>query len=72
MAVGLPAGFHLHDLRHTGNQLAAMTGASTRELMRRMGHASMRAALAYQCASDELIGRSRTGWGPRRVGVPDR
>jgi integrase len=26
-AVGLPAGFHFHDLRHTGNQLAAASGA---------------------------------------------
>ena len=39
---------HFHDLRHTGNQLAAATGASTRELMGRMGHSSMRAALIYQ------------------------
>ena len=29
-----------HDLRHTGNTLAASTGASTQELMARMGHAS--------------------------------
>ena len=36
---------HLHDLRHTGNHFAAASGASTRELMHRMGHASMRAAL---------------------------
>ncbi|MGH3884513.1 MAG: hypothetical protein ACRDRC_14095, partial [Pseudonocardiaceae bacterium] len=28
-------------------------GASTRELMHRMGHASMRAALIYQHATDE-------------------
>lgn len=53
VALGLPAGFHFHDLRHTGNQLAAMSGASTRELMRRMGHGSMRAAMIYQHASDE-------------------
>ena len=39
---------HFHDLRHTGNHLAAATGASTRELMGRMGHSSMRAALIYQ------------------------
>ena len=45
---GLPAGFHFHDLRHTGNILAAASGASTRELMHRMGHGSMRAALIYQ------------------------
>ncbi|MGN9911625.1 site-specific integrase [Phytohabitans sp. LJ34] len=52
-AVGLPDGFHFHDLRHTGNNLAASTGASTRELMHRMGHSSMRAALIYQHATSE-------------------
>lgn len=46
-----PAGIRFHDLRHTGNTLAAATGASTKELMARMGHASMRAALIYQHAS---------------------
>jgi integrase len=51
--VGLPAGFHFHDLRHTGTTLAASSGASTRELMHRMGHASMRAALIYQHATSE-------------------
>jgi integrase len=39
---------HFHDLRHTANTLAAATGASTRELMHRMGHASSAAALRYQ------------------------
>lgn len=52
-AVGLPEGFHFHDLRHTGNQLAARSGASIRELMRRMGHSSVRAALIYQHATDD-------------------
>ena len=52
-AVGLPEGFHFHDLRHTGNNLAASTGASTRDLMHRMGHSSMRAALIYQHATSE-------------------
>lgn len=42
---------HFHDLRHTGNALAAATGASTKELMARMGHSSVRAALIYQHAS---------------------
>ena len=51
--VGLPAGFHFHDLRHTGNQLTAASGATTRELMHRMGHGSMRAALIYQHATSE-------------------
>jgi integrase len=50
---GLPAGFHFHDLRHTGNNLAAACGASTRELMHRMGHGTMRAALIYQHATGE-------------------
>ncbi|MEU0586249.1 tyrosine-type recombinase/integrase [Streptomyces sp. NPDC006132] len=51
-------GLHFHDLRHTGNTLAASTGASTRELMARMGHSTARAALIYQHASaarDRLI-----------------
>jgi integrase len=43
---------HFHDLRHTGNTLAAMTGASLRELMDRMGHSSPRAALIYLHGSD--------------------
>lgn len=45
--------FRFHDLRHTGNTLAAWTGASTKELMARMGHASPRAALIYQHATPD-------------------
>jgi integrase len=52
-AAGIPGEFHFHDLRHTGNTLAAASGASTRELMHRMGHSSMRAALIYQHATSE-------------------
>ncbi len=51
-AVGIE-GFRFHDLRHTGNTLAASTGASTKELMSRMGHASPRAALIYQHATQD-------------------
>jgi integrase len=51
--LGLLSGFHVHDLRHTGNTLAAASGASTRELMHRMGQSSMRAALIYQHATSE-------------------
>jgi len=47
VAAGVPD-LHFHDLRHTGNTMAAATGASLRELMERMGHASTRAALVYQ------------------------
>ena len=50
---GLPVGFHFHDLRHTGNNLAVASGASTRELMHRMGHGTMRAALIYQHATSD-------------------
>jgi integrase len=50
-AVGL-ADLHFHDLRHTGNTLAATAGATLRELMDRMGHDSERAALIYLHGSD--------------------
>ncbi|MFI0350375.1 tyrosine-type recombinase/integrase [Actinomadura sp. 9N407] len=39
---------HFHDLRHTGNTLAADMGVSLRNLMTRMGHDNERAALRYQ------------------------
>ena len=50
-------GVHLHDLRHTGNQLTANAGANPKELMARMGHDSERAALSYLHSSRE---RQRT------------
>jgi integrase len=46
------ADVHFHDLRHTGNTLAASTGATLRELMDRMGHDSQRAAMVYLHGSD--------------------
>jgi integrase len=46
-AIGMP-GLHFHDLRHTGNTMASDSGASLRDLMARMGHDSMQAALIYQ------------------------
>jgi integrase len=51
-AAGL-ADLHFHDLRHTGNTLAASAGATLRELMDRMGHDSQRAAMIYLHGSDE-------------------
>lgn len=51
---GLPDGFRFHDLRHTANLLAASTGASTADLMARMGHSSPGAALRYQHATRDL------------------
>lgn len=50
--LGAP-GLYFHDLRHTGNLLAAQTGTSTKDLMARMGHDDMRAALIYQRATSE-------------------
>jgi integrase len=60
---------HLHDLRHLAGTLAASTGAGTKELMHRLGHASPQAALRYQHATRErdcaiaeaLDGLIRTG-----------
>lgn len=51
-ALGVP-GLHFHDLRHTGNMFAARSKASLRDLMDRMGHDSVRAALIYQHATAE-------------------
>jgi integrase len=51
-ACGLPQ-VHFHDLRHFSLTMAAMTGASTKELMRRGGHASPAAALRYQHATED-------------------
>lgn len=62
---------HFHDLRHTGNTLASQTGATLKELMHRMGHSTVRAAMIYQHNSpgrdqkiaealDDLIAELRT------------
>jgi integrase len=41
-------GLRFHDLRHTAATLAAAAGATTRELMERMGHTSSAVAMRYQ------------------------
>jgi integrase len=64
-------GLRFHDLRHTAATLAVAAGASTRELMVRMGHSSSAAALRYQhvmagrdaaiaAALDELVRAAST------------
>lgn len=50
--VGLE-GLRFHDLRHTAGTLAAQTGATTKELMVRLGHSTPQAALIYQHAASE-------------------
>jgi integrase len=52
LSVGLPE-LHFHDLRHTGGTLSAATGASLKELMARLGHSSVRAAMIYQHATSD-------------------
>ena len=47
---GIP-GVHFHDHRHTGGTAAAITGATIKELMARLGHSSPRAAMIYQHAT---------------------
>ncbi len=42
-----------HDLRHFALTMAAATGATTKELMRRAGHASPAAAIRYQHATED-------------------
>ncbi|WP_328582622.1 tyrosine-type recombinase/integrase [Streptomyces sp. NBC_00370] len=51
--VGLPGEFRFYDLRHTGNTLAADTGAKLKDLMVRAGQSSERAQLIYQHSNKE-------------------
>ena len=44
-----------HDLRHTCATFAAQTHATTKELMRFMGHSNPRAAMIYQHATDNGV-----------------
>jgi integrase len=47
--VGVDVTFH--DLQHAAATLAAIGGATTRELMARLGHSSQQAAIRYQHAT---------------------
>jgi integrase len=44
-------GFHLHDLRHIGGTEAAHAGASIRDIMTRLWHTTLAAAIQYQHSS---------------------
>lgn len=50
-----------HDLRHTAGTLAARTGATTKELMARLGHSSTQAAMIYQHAAEDRDRRIAEG-----------
>ena len=54
-------GLRFHDLRHTAGTLAAQTGATTKELMARLGHASPQAAMVYQHAASDRDRRTAEG-----------
>lgn len=51
-AVGRPD-LREHDLRHTGATILAQQGATTRDLMTRLGHATPEAAMIYQHSTAE-------------------
>ena len=51
-AAGLDESIRFHDLRHHAGTSAATAGASLREIMARMGHASSDASLRYLQASE--------------------
>jgi integrase len=51
-AAGVQQSVRFHDLRHLAGTTAAASGASVKELMARMGHASSDASLRYLAASE--------------------
>lgn len=44
--------FTMHDMRHTGSTLAAQTGATLADLMKRLGHSTLAAARRYMHTVD--------------------
>jgi integrase len=51
-SVGKPD-MRVHDLRHVGATLAAQAGATTKELVKRIGHTTPGMAMRYQIAAQE-------------------
>lgn len=64
-----------HDLRHTGATLAAATGATLAELMSRLGHSTVGAAMRYQHAAtdrDQVIAEALSRMAePQRLPVAE-
>jgi len=52
LSIGRPE-LHWHDLRHTGATLAYRAGATVKDVQRRLGHATTRAAMIYAHAADD-------------------
>jgi integrase len=61
--------YTLHDLRHAAGTMAAWTGATTKELMARLGHSAPQASIRYQHAArtrdEEIAGGSTSSGRPR-------
>ena len=55
-AIGKP-NLRVHDLRHVGAVLAAQSGATTAELMHRLGHTTPQMALKYQHVAEGAMPR---------------
>jgi integrase len=67
-AIGKP-NLRIHDLRHVGAVLAAQSGATTAELMHRLGHTTVQMALRYQHVSegrDQLLAERLSKLATRR------
>lgn len=50
---GLPDGFRLYDLRHTGHTLSTRSGATLRDTVVRAGQSSEEAALIHRHSDEE-------------------
>lgn len=46
-------GVHLHDLRHFAGTMTSRVGGTVAETMRRLGHSTVSASMAYQAAVDQ-------------------
>ena len=71
-AAGLDESIRFHDLRHHAGTSAATAGASLREIMARMGHASPDASLRYLKASARRDVEIADGIEQRMLGDLDR
>lgn len=63
-----------HDLRHTGAVLAAQTGATLAELMGRLGHSTVSAAMRYQhvaAGRDQQIAAALSDFAQRHAATPE-
>jgi len=59
-----PPDLRFHHLRHTGAVLAAATGATLAELMARLGHSTVSAAMRYQHATADTDKAIAAALGP--------